>query len=176
MTVLKWLVVVAAGGYLGGLAVLFFAQRAFIFPIPQTVRTAPDAAGFPEAEEHLLPRRTARRSSSGTSRQSRAMRSCFIFTATAIFWPGSSAGFATLLPTGSGSSRCPIAAMPARAESQASAGCSRMRRPPMPLRLRDQRGPHCRLGLFARQRRGGGAGCGTAGRQADPGVVLHVDC
>src|ERR1700704_1546461 len=54
MTVLKWLVVLAAGGYLGGLAVLFFAQRAFIFPIPQTARTAPEAAGFPEAEEHVL--------------------------------------------------------------------------------------------------------------------------
>jgi fermentation-respiration switch protein FrsA (DUF1100 family) len=54
MIVLKWLVVLLAGGYLGGLAVLFFTQRAFIFPIPQTVRTAPEAAGFPEAEEHIL--------------------------------------------------------------------------------------------------------------------------
>ena len=54
MTILKWLVVLAAGGYLGGLAVLFLAQRAFIFPIPQTVRTPPEAAGFPEAEEHIL--------------------------------------------------------------------------------------------------------------------------
>src|ERR1700716_1142956 len=54
MTVLKWLVVLVSVGYLGGLVVLFFAQRAFIFPIPQTVRTAPAAAGFPEAEEHLL--------------------------------------------------------------------------------------------------------------------------
>src|ERR1700730_8113695 len=55
MTVLKWLVALLAGGYLGGLAVLFFAQRAFIFPIPQTHRTLPEAAGFPEAEEHVLP-------------------------------------------------------------------------------------------------------------------------
>src|SRR6202166_1582854 len=54
MTVLKWLVALLAGGYLGGLAVLFFAQRAFIFPIPQTQRTSPEAAGFPEAEEHVL--------------------------------------------------------------------------------------------------------------------------
>jgi fermentation-respiration switch protein FrsA (DUF1100 family) len=54
MIVLKWLVVLAAGGYLGGLIVLFFAQRAFVFPIPQTVRTSPEAAGFPEAEEHIL--------------------------------------------------------------------------------------------------------------------------
>jgi hypothetical protein len=54
MTVLKWLVVVVALGYLGGLVALFFAQRALLFPIPQTVRTPPRAAGFPEAEEHFL--------------------------------------------------------------------------------------------------------------------------
>jgi fermentation-respiration switch protein FrsA (DUF1100 family) len=54
MTVLKWLVVLVSVGYLGGLVVVFLAQRTFIFPIPQTVRTAPEAAGFPEAEEHIL--------------------------------------------------------------------------------------------------------------------------
>ena len=54
MTVLKWLIVLVSVGYLGGLVVLFLVQRAFIFPIPQTVRTAPEAAGFPEAEEHFL--------------------------------------------------------------------------------------------------------------------------
>jgi fermentation-respiration switch protein FrsA (DUF1100 family) len=54
MAVLKWLVVLAVLGYLVGLAVLFFAQRAFIFPIPPTSRTSPEAAGFPQAEEHLL--------------------------------------------------------------------------------------------------------------------------
>src|SRR5258708_27771575 len=54
MTILKGLVIFVSVGYLGGLAALFFAQRAFVFPIPQTARTAPEAAGFPEAEEHLL--------------------------------------------------------------------------------------------------------------------------
>jgi fermentation-respiration switch protein FrsA (DUF1100 family) len=54
MTILKWLIVLAAGGYLGGLAALFLLQRSFLFPIPQSVRTAPAAAGFPQAEEHLL--------------------------------------------------------------------------------------------------------------------------
>src|SRR5439155_11739906 len=51
---LQWLVVVAAVGYLGGLVTAFLMQRTYIFPIPQTARTAPDAAGFPEAEEHIL--------------------------------------------------------------------------------------------------------------------------
>jgi fermentation-respiration switch protein FrsA (DUF1100 family) len=41
-------------GYLAGLAVLFLMQRSFIFPIPQTGRILPDAAGFPEVEEHVL--------------------------------------------------------------------------------------------------------------------------
>src|ERR1700694_1910693 len=54
MTVLKWLVVLVSVGYLGGLVVMLLVQRAFIFPMPQTVRTAPEAAGFPEAEEHFL--------------------------------------------------------------------------------------------------------------------------
>src|SRR5262249_29044762 len=54
MTALKWIVIVAALGYLGALAVLFFAQRSFVFPVPTTRRTAPSAAGFPQAEEHVL--------------------------------------------------------------------------------------------------------------------------
>jgi hypothetical protein len=54
MTVLKWLLAVVSFGYVGALAVLFFAQRSFLFPIPQAGRAAPEAAGFPEAEEHVL--------------------------------------------------------------------------------------------------------------------------
>src|SRR5712671_3736133 len=54
MTDLKWLVVVVSVGYLGGVVALFLMQRSVLFPIPQTARTAPDAAGFPEAEEHIL--------------------------------------------------------------------------------------------------------------------------
>src|SRR5258706_2475573 len=54
MTDLKWLVVVVAAGYLGGLVAVFLMQRTFLFPIPQAIRTAPEAAGFPEAEEHIL--------------------------------------------------------------------------------------------------------------------------
>jgi len=54
MTVLKWIVIVLAVIYLGGVAVLYFRQRDMLFPIPPVGRTAPDAAGFPEAEEHVL--------------------------------------------------------------------------------------------------------------------------
>jgi uncharacterized protein len=54
MTVLKWLAALALVSYLVGLAVLFLVQRSFLFPIPQKTRTTPEAAGFPEAEEHFL--------------------------------------------------------------------------------------------------------------------------
>ena len=54
MTILKWIVMLAALGYVAALATLFFAQRSIIFPIPTTARTTPVAAGFPLAEEHVL--------------------------------------------------------------------------------------------------------------------------
>jgi uncharacterized protein len=54
MSILKWLVAIGSIGYLGGLAALFFLQRTFIFPIPETVRTTPELAGFPQAQEKIL--------------------------------------------------------------------------------------------------------------------------
>jgi fermentation-respiration switch protein FrsA (DUF1100 family) len=54
MTALKWLLIVVSAGYACGLVVLFFAQRSFLFPIPAAERTTPQAAGFPEAQEHVL--------------------------------------------------------------------------------------------------------------------------
>src|ERR1700753_1404325 len=51
---LKWLLIVVAIGYLGGIALLYFKQREFLFPIPPTGRMPPQAAGFPEAEEQVL--------------------------------------------------------------------------------------------------------------------------
>jgi uncharacterized protein len=54
MTALKWLLIVVSVAYACGLAVLFVVQRSFLFPIPTAARTAPQAAGFPEAEETQL--------------------------------------------------------------------------------------------------------------------------
>ncbi len=54
MTVLKWIVIVFAAIYLVGVAVLYFKQREMLFPIPPVGRTAPSAAGLPQAEEHVL--------------------------------------------------------------------------------------------------------------------------
>jgi fermentation-respiration switch protein FrsA (DUF1100 family) len=54
MTVLKWIAIVVAAGYLAGLILLFAKQRSMLFPVPTTERTAPAAAELPEAEEHVL--------------------------------------------------------------------------------------------------------------------------
>src|SRR6202789_3826827 len=54
MTVLKWLLIVVSVAYVCGLAVLFFTQRSFLFPVPTVVRTSPQQAGFPQGEEHVL--------------------------------------------------------------------------------------------------------------------------
>ncbi|MBW7971339.1 alpha/beta hydrolase [Bradyrhizobium sp. BR 10289] len=54
MTFLKWIAIVIAAGYCAGLALLFVKQRSMLFPIPTVERTAPAAAGFPQAEEHIL--------------------------------------------------------------------------------------------------------------------------
>src|SRR5215813_5676372 len=54
MTLVKWLVIVIVVVYLGALALLYLKQRSLVFPIPPVGRTAPAAAGLPEAEEHVL--------------------------------------------------------------------------------------------------------------------------
>lgn len=49
MTFLKWTATILAAGYLAGLVLLFAKQRAMLFPIPTAERTAPAAAGLPDA-------------------------------------------------------------------------------------------------------------------------------
>lgn len=54
MTVIRWIAIILAAGYFAGLMLLFLRQREMVFPIPTIERTAPAAAAFPEAEEHVL--------------------------------------------------------------------------------------------------------------------------
>jgi len=54
MTILKWSAIVLVIGYAGLLAVVYLMQRAIMYPAPQTARTAPDVAGFPQAQEIIL--------------------------------------------------------------------------------------------------------------------------
>ena len=53
MSTLKWIAVWAAAGYLGIGALMYFAQRSLMY-FPERVRTAPAAAGFPQAQEVWL--------------------------------------------------------------------------------------------------------------------------
>jgi fermentation-respiration switch protein FrsA (DUF1100 family) len=52
--ILIWLVGLVAAAYLMGVAALYAFQRDFLYHPPQTFRTAPAAAGLPEAEEITL--------------------------------------------------------------------------------------------------------------------------
>ncbi len=54
MFVLKGIVIVAVVGYAGLVALLYFAQRAMMYPAPQKNRTSPADADFPQAEEVVL--------------------------------------------------------------------------------------------------------------------------
>ncbi len=54
MTILKWILIVIAVIYVGGLAALFLLERSFLFPIPTRERVTPAAAGFPQVDEHVL--------------------------------------------------------------------------------------------------------------------------
>jgi len=53
MATLKWLLTFAAVFYLGFVALLYVMQRSIQY-FPEAFRTAPNAAGFPEAEEVVL--------------------------------------------------------------------------------------------------------------------------
>jgi uncharacterized protein len=53
MIILKWIVLLGAGGYIAGVAALYFGQRVLLY-LPWPMRISPAAAGLPEAEEVAL--------------------------------------------------------------------------------------------------------------------------
>jgi uncharacterized protein len=53
MIILKWIVLLGAGGYIAGVAALYFGQRVLLY-LPWPGRISPAAAGLPEAEEVVL--------------------------------------------------------------------------------------------------------------------------
>lgn len=50
---LKWILIIVAAGYLGGVALLYFAQRSLMY-FPETRRFPPADVGLPRAEEVTL--------------------------------------------------------------------------------------------------------------------------
>ena len=53
MSTLKWLLVIAIGGYAGLLVMMYVFQRSLMY-FPDTSRTPPAQAGLPQAEEITL--------------------------------------------------------------------------------------------------------------------------
>jgi uncharacterized protein len=58
---LRWAAISLVLVYLAALAAMYVFQRALLYPIPQTARTTPAAAGFPEAEEVIATTRDGER-------------------------------------------------------------------------------------------------------------------
>jgi len=159
MTVLKWLLIVVSVGYVGGLAALFLLQRSLLFPIPQTVRTSPEAAGFPEAEEHILTTADGEKIIVWHLPAKPGHPVVLYFHGNGDFLAGFFGRFRDVIANGTG-----IVALSYRGYAGSSGQPSEqgllqgLRRGLCLYGRAIQRGPNCGLGLFARQRGGGGAG------------------
>ena len=93
MTVLKWLVVLASMGYLGGLAVLFLRNGRWSFRYRKPGARPRRLPAFRKLKSTFWQRRMAKRSSFGMFRQDQDTQSSFIVRATAIFSRGLLAAF-----------------------------------------------------------------------------------
>ncbi len=55
MVALRWIAILVIGGYVTAVAMLYLAQRRFVFvPPPPSIHPSPAAAGWPEAEEAVV--------------------------------------------------------------------------------------------------------------------------
>ncbi len=132
MAVLKWIVVVLAVIYLGGVVVLYFRQGEMLFPIPPVGRTAPDAAGLPEAEEHVLTTVDGEKVIVWHVPAKPGHAVVLYFPGNGDFLAGRASRFRAITSDGTASSRCPIAAMRDRRARRARWGCCRTPPPLMP--------------------------------------------
>lgn len=54
LTALRWIALLAVGGYVAFVAVLYLVQRRFVFVPPASALPSPATAGWPEAEEAVI--------------------------------------------------------------------------------------------------------------------------
>ena len=151
-------------------------SASFLFPVPTTARTAPQAAGFPEAEEHVLTTADGEKVIVWHVPARPGRPVVLYFHGNGDFLAGFFGRFRDIIADGTGvvalSYRGYAGSSGQPSEQRIAAGCRGG------LCLHDgaiQRGQDRRLGLFARHRRCGGAGGGAADRKADPGSALYVD-
>ncbi|MGY4327102.1 hypothetical protein ACVWWG_001519 [Bradyrhizobium sp. LB7.2] len=176
MTIVKWIAILFAAVYLGGVLVLYVRQREMLFPIPPVGRTAPDAAGLPEAEEHVLT------TSDGEkvivwhvpARPGRPV--ILYFPGNGDYLAGRVSRFKAMTADGTG-----LVALSYRGYAGSSGA------PSEEGLLQDAAAAyalhHCtlcggtnrRLGLFARDRRGGRDRLAASGWKTHPGSSLYVD-
>ena len=167
MTVLKWLLIVVSVGYLGGLAALFLLQRSILFPIPQVVRTTPAAAGFPAVEEHLLTTDDGEKVIVWHLPARPGHPVILYFHGNGDFLAGFFGRFRDIIADGTGIVALSYRGYAGSSGQPSEQGLLQGRRGGLCLHHGAiQRGQDRRLGLFARQRRRGGAGGRTAGRQS----------
>ena len=164
MTVLKWLLIVVSVGYVGGLLALFFAQRAVLFPIPTSARTTPPAAGFPEAEEHILTTADGEKVIVWHVPARPGRPVVLYFHGNGDYLAGFFGRFREHHRRRDRGRRIVLSRLCRLERAAERAGIAAGRRGGLCLHGRTlSRGQDRRLGLFARHRRRGGAGGGAAG-------------
>ena len=141
----------------------------------RVARTTPQAAGFPEAEEHVLTTADGEKVIVWHVPAKPGHPVVLYFHGNGDFLAGFFGRFRDMIADGTGVVALSYRGYAGSSGQPSERGLLRMPRRPMPLRGAIQRGQDRRLGLFARHRRRGGAGGGSAGRQADPGSALYVD-
>ena len=177
MTVLKWL----ADSRFARLCrrscrAVFRAAVAGLSRSRRRLRTSPQAAGFPEAEEHVLTTADGEKVIVWHVPAKPGHPVCLYFPRQ---WRFSRRLRRPLSRHDRRRHRARRAVLSGLCRLERTAerarDCCRMPLRPMPSRRRDTARTNRRLGLFARHRRRGGAGGRAAGRKADPGSALYFD-
>src|ERR1700733_15875834 len=171
MTILKWVLVLVGVLYVGGVAVVFFMQRSMLFPIPPVGRTAPAAAGLPEAEEQVLTTDDGEKVIVWHVPAKPGRPVILFFHGNGDFLAGRVSRFRNLISDGTGlvPRLCRIDGIAERGrpfEGWRGGLCFYSRA------LRSW--PDRDLGVFARHRRRRGDRVRASGGKTDPGGALHV--
>src|SRR5215472_17281259 len=157
MNTLKWLVIFTLLGYGAIVALLYFGQRAMQY-FPERFRTAPAAAGLPEAQEVVLDTADGERVIAWHVRPRGDKPVVLYFHGNGGSLRGRVDRFRDLIADGTG-----LVALSYRGYGGL---CLHARALPG--------GPHRALGRIARHRRSGRARCTKAGRTPHPAIPVHL--
>ncbi len=148
ITIAKWTVILLVTVYLAALVVLYVRQREMLFPIPTAARTSPDAANYPEAEEHVLTTSDGEKIIVWHVPAKPGRPVILYFPGNGDFLAGRIDRFKAMTADGTGLIALSYAAMPARAGRRANRACCAMPQPPMPSPLRAMKRNESSPGAF----------------------------